>query len=409
MSETRSCEGRAGVLCDICTGCGKCAGLNDSISVVTAAGLKLPQLSLKNDRHRRLVAVDIGTTTIAMQLYDDSGAVCDEYVQVNPQTEYGADVISRIQAAAETDKACRMRAGVRAVLGKGYEKFRGRLSDGEGLFCVLAANTTMVYLLMGYEAEELGRAPFEAGRLGCVHTFIEGVETFIMPGFSAFVGGDIVSGLYACKMAESEEITLFIDLGTNGEMALGSKNGIAACAAAAGPAFEGGVNRGIWGSDMVRLIAQLRSREIIDSTGLLADKYFDRGVLIGSIRITQESIRAIQLAKAAIAVGIDMLLREYAIVYSDIDRVVLAGGLGYYLDAADAVRIGLIPAGLEDRTVSGGNTSLLGCLRLGAEIINSDNAEELVKKVIPDCKLKILNLAMETDFSDRYIEAMSFE
>lgn len=401
--------GKKGTFCDICTGCGRCAGVGDGMSIVTASRLKLPQLSLKNDRHKRLVTVDIGTTTIAMQLYDENGAVCDEYVQVNPQTEYGADVISRIWAAGEPEKAAHMCSQVRSVLGKGYEKFKSRLSCGEGLLSVLAANTTMVYLLMGYDAEELGRAPFDAKHLEYVQTVVEGVETVIMPGFSAFVGGDIASGLYACEMAEREGLTLFIDLGTNGEMALGNKDRITACATAAGPAFEGGVNRGVWGSDMVKLLAELKRRGIMDGTGLLADEYFDNGILIGNVRITQDSIRAIQLAKAAIAAGIDILMREYGAEYCDIERVILAGGFGYYLNPQSAAVIGLIPAELEGRTVSGGNTSLMGCLRLGANIINGNDTEKCMREVVPGCGIKILNLALETEFSDRYIEAMNFE
>lgn len=409
MFEKNENAGPMGILCDICTGCGRCAGVSSEINIVTASRLEIPQISLKNERHRRLVTVDVGTTTIAMRLYDENGAVCDEYVKINPQTQYGADVISRIQAAGEPEKAADMRGLVRSVLKAGYEKFKGRLSVEEGLFSVLAANTTMVYLLMGYDAEELGKAPFEAKHLEYVHTDIEGVETVIMPGFSAFVGGDIASGIYACNMAEGEEVTLFIDLGTNGEMALGNSNRIIACATAAGPAFEGGANRGIWGSDMVKLLAELKRRGIMDGTGLLEDKYFDEGILIGNVRITQESIRAVQLAKAAIATGIDILLREYGIMYDDVDRVILAGGFGYYLNPPSAAQIGLIPAELENKTVSGGNTALLGCLRLGGCIINENNIENHVNKVIPDNDLKVLNLAMEADFSDRYIEAMNFE
>jgi len=344
-----------------------------------------------------------------MRLYDETGAVCDEYVQINPQTQYGADVISRIQAAAEPAKALHMREQIRSVLRSGYEKFRSRLSDRESLLSVLAANTTMIYLLMGYDTEELGKAPFTAKHLECVHTDIEGVDTIIMPGFSAFVGGDIVSGIYACGMAEREEITLFIDLGTNGEMALGNKDRIIACATAAGPAFEGGVNRGVWGADMVRLLAELKRRGIMDATGLLEDKYFEEGILIGNVRITQESIRAVQLAKAAIATGIDILLRKYGITYCEVDRVILAGGFGYYLNVESAVRTGLIPQQLEGKAVSGGNTSLMGCYRMGAHIIRDDEAEDTAEHIMSKCSIKIINLAEEETFNDGYIEAMNFE
>ena len=402
---------KKGTLCQICTGCGRCAGSGGSMSVVTASTLEMPVFSMKNDARKRLVTVDIGTTTVAMRLYGEDGSVCDEYVQVNPQTEYGADVISRIQAAAEPEKAAHMQKLVRDVLRCGYEKFKSRLSDEEGLLSVLAANTTMVYLLMGYDTEELGRAPFGASRTEGIHAVIEDVETIVMPGLSAFIGGDVVSGIYACGMAERRELTLLIDLGTNGEMAIGNREKIYACATAAGPAFEGGVNRGVWGADMVRFLAELRNRGLMDETGLLSDEYFDEGIRIGNVRITQKSIREVQLAKAAISTGIDILLQEYGAIYEDIDRVILAGGFGYYLNPASASAIGLIPPALEKRTISGGTTALLGCLRLGAEILRNgvgEPVERSLGEVIPQCRLKILNLAMEADFGDQFINAMSF-
>jgi uncharacterized 2Fe-2S/4Fe-4S cluster protein (DUF4445 family) len=384
------------------------------MNVVTASRLRAEQKSLINSHGRRLVTVDIGTTTIAMRLYDESGKTVDEYVAVNPQTAYGADVISRIQAASgDLKKAAAMKTDVRSVLRKGYERFKNRLSNQEteeSLFCVLAANTTMVYLLMGqdggYDTAELGHAPFKANHLESIHTEIEGVETVVFPGLSAFVGGDIVSGIYACGMTEKDEITLFIDLGTNGEMAIGNRDRIVAAATAAGPAFEGGVNKGVWGSDMVAFLSELKNRGIMDETGLLTDEYFDKGIVIGNVRVTQQSVRAVQLAKAAIAAGIKILMREYGVEYSDIDRVVLAGGFGYYLSPVSAANIGLLPAA--DRALSGGNTSLLGAYMMGAEIIGEDSPEIPDISGIFKCKIDIINLAEVDGFNEVYINEMNF-
>lgn len=396
--------------CDICTGCGRCGEIQKKVDVVTCSQIDMPQCSLENSLNRRLVTIDIGTTTIAMQLYDTSGMVVDEYVCVNPQVLYGADVISRIQAAKDAAKAHHMKELVGDVLIKGYEKLKSRLSDEESLLSVLSGNTTMIYLLMGYDTNELGEAPFLASQLNFIHTEIAGAETVIMPGFSAFVGGDIMSGVFALDIDKRDDITLLIDLGTNGEMILGKRGKITGCSTAAGPAFEGGVNRGVWGSDMVRILAELRRLKLMDETGLLDDKYFDDGILIGNVRVTQSAIRAIQLAKAAIATGIYILMKNYGINYIDVDRVILAGGFGYYLDPACAAAIGLVPTELANVTAAGGNTALLGCLKLGAKIINEKKITTKLCKsiVVPDCKTEILNLAMKQDFGEKYIAAMNF-
>ena len=132
---------------------------------------------------------------------------------------------------------------------------------------VVAANTTMTYLFMGWNPEELGKAPFTVSHSGAVETEIAGVACHIIPGLSAFVGGDITAGILASGMLEQEASTLLIDLGTNGEMALGNRHRLHACATAAGPAFEGGANRGIWGADMVRLLQKLRGRGADGRTG----------------------------------------------------------------------------------------------------------------------------------------------
>lgn len=178
---------------------------------------------------------------------------------------------------------------------------------------VVAANTTMTYLFMGWNPEELGKAPFTVSHSGAVETEIAGVACHIIPGLSAFVGGDITAGILASGMLEQEASTLLIDLGTNGEMALGNRHRLHACATAAGPAFEGGANRGIWGADMVRLLQKLLEEGLMDGQGLLKEPYFTKGVRIGDVLVTKESVRAVQLAKGAIAAGIEILADSYGI------------------------------------------------------------------------------------------------
>lgn len=429
---------RKGLRCQICTGCGLCPGVAsvgqaaEAVSGGSRGGGALPDLAVREcvpsgvlhvlaedalwgekrplmGGGRRLVTADVGTTTIAMLLYDEDGGVADRYVSVNPQTAYGADVLSRIRAAEDMRCAAEMRRQAEGVLEQGIRRFKRRLGEGQGLELVLAANVTMTYLLMGWDTGELGHAPFAASRLSAVRTRIAGVPCLIFPGISAFVGGDIVSGIHACRMAERQEITLLIDLGTNGEMVLGNCHGRIACATAAGPAFEGGANRGVWGADMVSLLAALLRENIMDGRGLLVPEYFEKGIRIGNVHVTQEAVRSIQLAKAAIAAGIGILLDRYGMAAGEVDRVLLAGGFGYYLKPEDAVLIGLLPADLAGKCITGGNTALSGALLAGRELFASGGAERLAKKLEGIAAgTQVLNLAMEASFQDRYIQAMDF-
>ncbi|MCM1190685.1 MAG: ASKHA domain-containing protein [bacterium] len=360
---------------------------------------------------RRLVTADIGTTTVAMLLYGTDGAVADRFVALNPQWEYGEDVISRIRAAEDRRKADEMRQKIRGVLEQGLERFRGRLREGENLFLAAAANTTMNYLLMGRDTSELGCAPFRASFLWEEETSVGDVPCFLMPGLSAFVGGDILAGMLACGMDESEELTLLVDLGTNGEIVLGNSRRRIACATAAGPAFEGGASRGVWGADMVSLLAALRREGLLDETGLLAEPFFEKGVRAGNVLVTRETVRGVQLAKAAVAAGIETLLKRYKASPDQVDRVILAGGFGYYLNPEDAALIGLLPAEWVKRTVAGGNTALSGALAAGRELLcgpaGKRRLTERLKRLAEGTEC--LNLAEEEDFGPRYIDRLSLK
>lgn len=408
---------KKGLRCQICTGCGLCPGVphenvsregNAGLHVLTAGSLAEEKIPFSQNG-KRLAVADVGTTTIAMQLYEESGSVQERFAAVNPQTVYGADVLSRIKAAEDVSSAEEMQKMVRNTLKKGLDKFRKQLPEGEELYLVVAANTTMTYLLMGWDTGELGKAPFTASNLSGAEFELDGVLCFVLPAFSAFVGGDILAGCLTCKMAEQKEITLLIDLGTNGELFLGNRDRGIGCATAAGPAFEGGVNRGIWGADMVKLLATLRREGVLDETGLLEDAYFESGIRIGNVCITQSAVRSIQLAKAAISAGIEVLLKRYGIGYESVDRIVLAGGFGYYLDPEDAAEIGLLPRGLVGGTVSGGNTALTGAMLAGRRLLVSD--VESVRKELEKYREKttIINLAMESGFDELYMRSIQLE
>ena len=171
---------------------------------VVTEKLELPPLTLQNPDGKRLMTVDIGTTTIAMQLYDMTGKVVDSFPSVNPQVSYGADVLSRIEAAKDPGKAADMQKKVRDLMEKGVQRFSKKLQPKETLQMVVAANTTMTYLFMGWNPEELGKAPFTVSHSGAVETEIAGVACHIIPGLSAFVGGDITAGILASGMLEQE-------------------------------------------------------------------------------------------------------------------------------------------------------------------------------------------------------------
>ena len=275
-------------------------------------------------------------------------------------------------------------------------------------FLVMAGNTTMIHLLMGYPLDEMVNFPFKPHYSGW-HRFTyktEDGEEFpciILPNLSAYIGGDIVSGLYYCDFSKNEEINLFVDLGTNGEMAVGNRKKILTASAAAGPAFEGThINVA---TDVVKCMADLRKRGMIDENGSLKDPYFDSGYPFetekGCIIITQRDIRDIQMAKSAIRSGIMILMNEYGADESDIHRLYLAGGMGHGLDIQSAVSIGLIPEGLRDKAMPVGNASLGGCIKYGS--LSGDKDIESILKVSSE-----IILSNVSDFSSMYYEYMMF-
>lgn len=402
MTEKRIGSFKKGKRCQLCTGCGRCFGGKrpDVVSGFIADGFPAPYSSLDEKERDEAVgdcvaAVDIGTTTIAMQLRNMAdGEVLDTFTCLNPQRNYGADVLSRIEAAERPEAEEAMQKAVRDALEQGIRQFRRRLTLKR---IIIAANTTMVHLLMGYDVSRLGRYPFEAQTLAAVHTKLFELDTVILPGASAFVGGDIVAGIHALRMQERKEVTLLLDLGTNGEMVLGNKDRLIAAATAAGPAFEG--NGECYGADLMALTAALLKEGLLDSTGLLMEPYFENGVDVGGVHLTQQYIRQLQMAKSAICTGIRILCDKYGLAdTSAISQVWLAGGMGYYLDPQAAANIGLFPKELAERTKAVGNAALEGAFLYGRE---AQNGAEIKAPAI-----EVFNLAEEPDFSAAYIDGM---
>ncbi|MDD3368515.1 MAG: ASKHA domain-containing protein [Lachnospiraceae bacterium] len=369
---------------------------------------------------KKVLAIDLGTTTIAMELFEADGALLDTWSHVNPQRSYGADVLSRISAAMEGN-AVQLQTLVTDCLLTGIHAIHGE--DAE---IIVTGNTTMLHLLAGLPVEGLGKSPFEPYSLECMdYHLLEDIKVTCLPGISAFVGADILAGLYAVDFGRNpKKYDLFLDLGTNGEMALGNREHFYCTATAAGPAFEGGVTAGIFGADILALLAELHQNGKIDATGLLADPWFDTGVQLEvreqRFTLKQEHIRQLQMAKAAIAAGIHVLLQKMKIIdLESIEHVYLAGGFGYYLNTAAAVQIGLLPAELLEKCRAAGNTALTGAARYGFEYA-MDSEEKTNMDAVGNMDTKIdmeklrqaaepINLAEEESFQKRYLELLNLE
>ena len=346
-------------------------------------------------------AIDIGTTTIVWQAVNlESGGVMATYAELNRNISYGSDVLSRIQASVQ-GKGKAIQQQLKMQLEEGIR----HLADMTGSMpekIIIAANTTMIHLLMGYDCSRLGTYPFQPVTVERIDMSLmpgtEKIPCIILPGISAFVGADILAGLTRIHFYEKKEPCFFLDIGTNGEMAL--FDGKARClvtSASAGPAFEGGniscgtgcidgavekavirdghcvvktirnqQANGICGSATIELLYELKKNKLIDEAGLLVESYREKGYLVTmdaagkEIRLTQDDIRALQMAKGAIAAGVDILLKRMKMTPDMIKEVYLSGGFAAHLDLHKALGIGLLPKVWENRICVVGNTSLQG-------------------------------------------------
>lgn len=425
-----------------------------------AAGQTNQKIRIKKESQSCSIAVDLGSTTLAAVLIDMEGNVLSQTSSVNSQKTYGADVLSRIQASNEGK-----RDELQACICRDLEQmFQTLVSSQEIPVSVVgiavAANTTMLHLLRGYSCEKLGQAPFEPVNLepecleyaelfrpvaGCGSS-----RVYLLPGMSAFIGADITAGLYSSGFWQTteDEPAFFIDLGTNAELAYGSRDGFVTASAAAGPAFEGGrlscgvpgipgaISRvsylyhrvriqtigqkkpcGICGTGAMEAAAALLKEGLMDTDGLLAPSLFRTGMVLAerpdgtSICLTQADIREIQMAKAAIWAGLSVLQKRYARIYKkeqykedqmQVHRIYLAGGFGYYLSADTAVAIGLFAPEWKDKVVLCANTSLKGA----AAFLNDPSCAKELEQIRR--KNTGIRLESDADFQKLYISQMQF-
>ena len=415
-----------------------CTEINTGYKVVTET---ISNMVLSDEGYA--IAIDIGTTTLAFALVNLSeGEIIERYSAVNPQRVYGSDVISRIKASNEGNLH-RLSMLIRGELFTGFKSLlnKQRIELKTVKKIIISGNTTMIHLLMGYSCEGLGVYPFTPINTGIIYTFTDDlfatdirVPIMILPGISVFVGGDITAGLLACGIDRAFKPCLFIDLGTNGEIALGNRERIMVTSTAAGPAFEGGnissgvgsipgaiysvtidednisyetiddePPLGLCGTGVIELVSELLKQEIIDTTGLLRDPYFDNGYKLAGINFSQKDIRELQMAKGAIRAGVEILINRFGISYEQLDRVYIAGGFGYHLNIDKAIHIGLLPNTLLNKTIAVGNTSLSGAiLALGNNDI-LDRVEHLISFS------EEIHLSNDEDFNDLFVRYMSFD
>ncbi|MBQ2678159.1 MAG: DUF4445 domain-containing protein [Firmicutes bacterium] len=392
------------------------------------------------------IAVDIGTTTLFVALWDlRDGRLKAETACYNPQRKYGTDVISRLfWAMKNEDGLNRMREAVLEGLNGCIEKVcRDSGTDpGNIRKAVAAGNTIMSHFYAGKDPEGLAEAPFMPAYEGPLSMNgaesglgINGeAEVLVVPNIAGHVGGDITAGILDSGIADSGETALFIDIGTNGEIVVLSEGTGVACSTAAGPAFEGagiscgmraetgavksmeihdgrirfdviggGTPEGLCGSGLIDALAVITEAGFTDETGRITDSEGLERAFEEKVRLTQLDIRNLQLAKGAVAAGIQICLREMIIKAADIDKLVIGGAFGSYIDPESAIAIGLIPEIDRKKIIIAGNTSAAGAAKilLGQETgIKADKIPERVRHI---------ELAGREDFQKVYLENMDLK
>lgn len=376
------------------------------------------------------LAFDIGTTTVVAYLLDGkTGVQLAQSSAMNPQQQYGADVISRIQE----------------VLDHGGSAMSGCIRDTMVTLCreacrqagitpekitaaAIAGNTAMHHLLLNIDPKPLVTPPY----MPAVSKAMElPGDVRVLPNIAGFVGGDTVGCMVCTRFDEREALTLLIDIGTNGEMVLGNRDRRIACSTAAGPAFEGariscgmrgaeGAVDHVWlengeicfhvigdarplglcGSGVLDLTAVLLELGTIQESGRMPCEAF---TLCEKVVLTQKDVREVQLAKAAIRAGIELLAETMEVRVRDIQKVLLAGAFGSYMDPRSACRIGMIPPVLAGRIEAIGNAA-----GEGAKLCALSRAEFAYSQRLSDTT-EFLELASLPQFQDRYVDALEFE
>lgn len=385
------------------------------------------------------IAVDLGSTTIVSQLLNlGTGEIAGVETGINPQARFGADIISRISYALESEgNAQQLRTLVRNFIGEQVGKL-SRQHQTEIKKVNIVGNTVMHHLFCGQDVAPLSVYPFVSSRN---EEFIFHPQELnwslppdtlirFLPNIGSFVGSDILAGIKATGMHRKEKYQLLIDLGTNGELAIGNRDGILCASTAAGPAFEGtnisqgmrattgaisGVSvqegvlvpevigrekaQGICGSGLIDAITAFLETEQIDFTGNICSER-ETLPLTDSVSLSAQDIREFQLAKAAIAAGVQLLINQLGITRNDVEHIYIAGGFGNYIDLGHATSLGLLEFE-SDRIIRLSNSALIGAKM---SLFTSEND-------LPGILALTSHLSLETapGFQDVYCEKMFFD
>jgi uncharacterized 2Fe-2S/4Fe-4S cluster protein (DUF4445 family) len=407
------------------------------IMQIQTAGLKSQDMSADLfscfDKDIYGVAVDIGTTTVAVYIYSlKTGELIDFAGAENPQRIHGADVISRINYTIENESGLKELRNLilKCIvdLTNSILKKHNMPVKSESQY-VFAGNTVMQCLAAGIDPKSIAFAPFTPPSLFDYND----LNIYYAPAFAGYVGGDIAAGIIAADIDLSDKTRLFLDVGTNGEIGLGNRESLIFCATAAGPAFEGAhiecgvpgipgaVNKiglegnkiiyetiggakpvGICGSGIIDACAVMLELGILDETGFIELEDEDNFIICENIYISQKDVREVQLAKSAISAGIATLLHHSGRTLADIDEVILAGGFGAHIDKKSACRIGLIPPELEDKIITAGNAAGMGA----SAVLLNKRARERIKNLKNISSY--IELSGDAFFMDEYIERMMF-
>lgn len=405
------------------------------------------------------LVVDIGTTTLVVALFNlNTGEELAASSALNPQSHHAQDVLSRIKYASTQDGLQLMHGELINVLNQMIASVAAQAAIKRDKIyeIIFSGNTCMLHLAVKSDPASLGKFPYTpvitGGSYYAANQYGINVSDFaqiyLPPVMSAYVGADITSGILAAQLKNLEGLTLFVDIGTNGEMVLAADGNLIATSTAAGPAFEGmniscgmraapgavekfhiaadGIIElktiggqspiGICGSGLIDIVGELVKHSIVMTNGKLSKEKAASAVanqlvtrdgktvfrIASEVYLSQKDIRQVQLAKGAIRAGIEALLSKCGVQPDDVDRVFIAGSFGYHLDPLSLINIGLLPKAFQDKIEFLGNTSKTGGQ---AFLINNATREDMAN-VVAD--VKVLELATTENFDKLFINCLNF-
>lgn len=423
-----------------------------TVTIPPGGGLRILRegidLSCRMNPRRKgpLIAIDIGTTSVVCFLLDwETGRELASASELNVQAAFGADVISRIRAAL-TGELEKERNGIREELTEliaAVCRKAGVEPCDIGVVSVVG-NPAMQQLFMGISPENLAGVPFapaltEAKAVPCGDflPLCGNAELLVVPDIAGYIGADTMGCVLSTGMYMATPLTLMVDIGTNGEMVLGNREHMIACSTAAGPALEGanirfgmrgtegaidhvwmedgklccsviggGPAQGICGSGLIDAVAVLLEAGLLNKRGRIQSKEERDGQRVVDLRdgifLTQEDIRQVQMAKGAICAGVRLMAKQLGHEVGDIERVLLAGAFGSFMNPESACRIGLLPEELQGKITAVGNAAGSGAKLLACDRDILPLSQTLIEKIA------FLELASLPEFSGTFARSMNF-